>query len=241
MDRRLILVAMVSLAVLGTLGCASSSQRALQAKLIQMARNPVVPPDYKIAPPDLLSVEVKGYPEYSRQVTVRPDGKITVSSVGDIYVQGLTTLEAAAKIQEALLEELSAPNVTLTLLVANSKAVYVSGEVRRPGRQPYSGDMTLLDALGSAGSLTLYANAGKITITRADLENPEVLTIDLRKLVYKGAAEQNVILQEGDIIYVPPTGLAKAGYAMDQLLFPFRSILSGLVTYGSVRNAFDDD
>jgi len=241
MSKRVVVLSIVALAVLSMVGCQTASHRALQAKLITMARNPMPEADYRIAPPDSLSIEVKGYADYSRQMTVRPDGKITVPSVGDVHVQGLTTLEAAASIKEALLEELSAPNVTVSLMGAASKAIFISGEVRRPGRQPYYGDMDLLDALGSAGGLTMYADAGKITVTRASLDNPEVICLNLRKLVYDGAAEQNIVLHEGDIVYVAPTGFAKVGYAMDQLLFPFRSIISGIVTYSNVDDAFDGD
>ncbi len=238
---RLVIVAALA-AALCAAGCAAGtypSNRALQAKLMTMARNPEVEAEYQIAPPDALGIEVKGYPEYSRQVTVRPDGRITVYSIGDISVQGLTTLEAAEVIRQELLKELSQPSVTVTLLSASSKAVYVFGEVRSQARQPYYGDMTLLDAIGSAGGVTLYADAGKVTITRGSIDKPEVLVASLRKLVYKGQEEQNIVLQEGDIIYVPPTGFAKVGYAMNQLLFPFRAVLSGIITYSQTEEAFD--
>jgi len=97
-----------------------------------------------------------------------------------------------------------------------------------------------VDAVGSAGGFTLYADIGAVTVTRESLDKPEVIKLNLRKLVYNGAAEQNLSLKEGDIVYVPPTGLAKVGYAMDQLLFPFRSILSGIATYGGIRSGFND-
>ncbi|MCD6405622.1 MAG: polysaccharide biosynthesis/export family protein [Planctomycetes bacterium] len=234
------MVITVVLALLWGSGC-NGNNRAMQARLIKMARNPVVEAEYRIAPPDQLSIEIKGYPEYSRQVMVRPDGKITVTSVGDIYVTGMTTLEAAEAIRTALLAELSQPSVTVALLAANSKAIYLFGEIRRPGLQTYHGDMTLLDALAAAGGLTFNADAAKLSVTRISLDKPEVLKINLRKLVYKGAAEQNVALKEGDIVYVAPTGFAKVGYAMNQLLFPFKAGLGALSTYGNAENALDDD
>jgi polysaccharide export outer membrane protein len=225
--------------LLCTAGCATAKSKALQAKLLTMARNPAVEADYRIAPPDSLAIEVSGYPEYSRSVTVRPDGRITVAPVGDVSVQGLTTTEAAKAVEDALLKELSQPRVTISLLAANSKAIYVLGEVRRQGRQPYYGDMTLIDVLGQAAGTTLNADVGKIKVTRASLDAPEVILINLRKLVYDGAAEQNIIIKEGDIVYVPPTGWAKVGYAVNQVLFPFRSGISAVSTYNTVDDAFD--
>ena len=233
-----LLVVLAALAVSAS-GCAQD--RTLQVKLNQLARTRHVESDYQVAPPDELSIDVKGYPEYSRGMIVRPDGKITVPGVGDLYVQGLTLPEINDAVTEGLSKELTTAKVTVSLVTARSKAIYVLGEVRRPGTQPYYGDMNLIDALGAAGGLTLYAHSGKITITRESLEEPDIYQVDLKKLVEEGAAEQNVVLREGDIISVPPTAFAKADYAMDQLLFPFRSALSGLVTYGGVRNAFDDD
>jgi polysaccharide export outer membrane protein len=228
------------LAIVMVCGC-SGKNKVLNAKLRQMARNPEQLPEYRVAAPDQLSIEVKGYPEYSRSVIVRPDGKITVPSVGDIAVQGLTTPEITAAVTEGLKKELSQPSVTVSVIASTSKAVYVWGEVRTPGSKPYFGDMTLADAIGTSGDVSLYADWTKVIITRGNIDNPEILKINLKKLVLEGKAEQNVVLKEGDIIYVPPTPLAKAGYAMDQLLFPFRSVLSGLVTYGGVKSAFNDN
>lgn len=234
-SRALLIVVVVAVAFMA-FGCAGN--RMAQAKLMRMARTPQPEPDYRVGPPDQLNVEVKGYPEYSRSMIVRPDGKITVPSVGDIYVQGLTMPEITAAVTEALMKELSQPNVTISVAMATSKAVYVLGEVKMPGSQPYYGEMKLVDAIGAAKGLSFYGDMARITVTRESLDKPEVILVDLRKLVDKGAAEQNIVLKDGDIISVPPTPLAKVGYAMDQLLFPFRGILSGLSTYGGVKSAF---
>jgi len=231
-----LLLVVVSIAFL-SVGCATN--KALNAELKRMARNPEPVPEYRIAPPDQLNIEVRGYPEFSRTETVRPDGKVTLPSVGDVRVQGLTVPEATNLIAEGLKTELAKPQVTVVVAAANSKAVYVLGEVRRPGLHAFFGDMTLVDAIAQSEGLSYYADSAKVTLTRESLDNPLVYKINLRQLINKGAAEQNMILKDGDIIYVPPTPLAKIGYAMDQLFFPFRSILSGIVTYGGVRSAFN--
>ena len=234
--RALLLLVVVAL-VFSACGCAN--QKVMQARLMQMAKTHTAEAEYRVGPPDQLVVEVKGYPEYSRNVIVRPDGKITVPSVGDIMVQGLTVPEITAAVTEGLKKELSQPNVTVTLAVAASKAVYVLGEVKTPGLKPYYGDMKLVDAIALAGGLSLYGDWEKVSLTRESLDKPEVYIIDLKKLVESGSAEQNLVLRDGDIIHVPPTPFAKVGYAFDQMLFPFRSLLSGLVTYGGVRTAIE--
>ena len=235
-SRALMLVVVVAVAFLA-FGCAGD--RVAQARLMKMARTPYVEPDYRVGPPDQIIVEVKGYPEYSRTMIVRPDGKVTVPSVGDIYVEKMTMPEITAAVTEALKKELSQPIVTVSVQMATSKAIYVLGEVKSPGSQPYYGDMNLVDAIGAAKGFNFYGDMAKITVTRESLDKPEVILVDLKKLIYKGAAEQNIVLHDGDIIYVPPTPFAKVGYAFDQLLYPFRSLLSGLVTYGGVKTAVE--
>ena len=235
----IVLVLMLSVAL--SAGCASQQNRQLQAKLMQMARTPQTVEEYVVAPPDQISVEVWGAPEYSRNMVVRPDGKVTIPSLGDLYVQGKTLPEITQEVTELLSKELAQPNVTVSLVTARSKAVFILGEVRRPARIDYYGDMKLIDAIGYTGGLTMNASAGKIKVTRASLDKPEILKINLRKLVYDGAAEQNIVLEEGDIIYVPPTAFAKVGYAMSQLLFPFRSALGAVVTYSQVNDAFTNN
>jgi polysaccharide biosynthesis/export protein len=235
----LVVVLVVAAVMLGTTGCCTQTS-AMRAKLLQIARNPHAEGEYLVAPPDELSVEVKGYPEYTRTVTVRPDGKITVPGMGDLAVQGMTIPAITSAITEGVSKELAQPIVTVTLVAARSKAIYVLGEVRRPGIFPYYGDMNLIDGIASASGPTLFANERKVRLTRASLDQPSLYKIDLVKLYKEGAAEQNMVLRDGDIIYVPPTVFAKIGYAVNQVLFPFTSVLSGFVVYGGVQSSFNN-
>ncbi len=241
MRSRVLMMIAILVVAFFAVGCASMQTKAMNMKLKQMARTEGTLEDYRVAAPDQLTVEVKGWPEYTRTQTVRPDGRITIPDIGDIMVQGLTIPEITAAANEKLQNVLSEPSVTVTLVASTSKAVYVLGEVKRPGIQPYYGDMRLIDAVSMAQGVSFYGDWRLVTLTRESVDGvPDVFVIDLRKLVDKGRGEQNVILKEGDIIYIPPTGFAKVGYAFDQLLFPFRSVLSGLVTYGGVRSALND-
>jgi polysaccharide export outer membrane protein len=234
----LLLVLVVAI-VASSVGCATSTA-ADRAKLLALAQEPKTEANYSVAPPDQLNIEVKGYPEYTRTVIVRPDGKITVPSIGDIYVQGLTMPEITSAVVDGLTKELASPNVTVSLVAASSKAIYVLGEVKSPGSLPYYGDMTLVDAIGSAKGLSFYGDMTNIRLTRLGPDGAQtIVCINLKKLIDDGSPEENVVLREGDIIYVSPTPFAKVGYAFDQVLYPFRSILSGMVTYGGVKNAID--
>lgn len=134
--RSVVLVVTV-LAVVFACGCGESkSKRAMNTKLTQLARTSQVEAEYIVAPPDELSIEVKGYPEYTRNVVVRPDGKITVPGMGDLCVQGKTIPAITSEVTEGISKELSQPVVTVTLVAARSKAIYVLGEVRRPVCSP---------------------------------------------------------------------------------------------------------
>ena len=86
-------------------------------------------------------------------------------------------------------------------------------------------DLTVFEAVEEAGSFTRSASLGRVILVRGDLKDPQVLDINLRDVIKKGIKEKDLYIQPDDIIYVPPNGFAKAGYAVEQVLFPFRPIL----------------
>ena len=116
-------------------------------------------------------------------------------------------------------------NDVLYIPDSDDQTVYVLGEVQRPGAVHLSPDMTFLDALSQAGGPTRDASTGKIRLVRpsAGIERD----MPLANFV-KGGASPNVALRDGDVIYVPRTGVAKVGYLLQQL-----SPAVGWMTFGA--------
>jgi polysaccharide export outer membrane protein len=91
------------------------------------------------------------------------------------------------------------------------KRLLILGEVRTPGVVSYTGDITLLDAISKAGSFTNDAVIDKIFIVRGNINKPEIVEANLKALIRKGDLTQNIILESGDIIYIPRSFIAKVG------------------------------
>ncbi len=160
-------------------------------------------PDYKIGPQDMLRIDVWKEPDISRVVPVRPDGKITLPLVNDVQASGLTTNQLAAKIAEGLKKFITSPQVTVGVTEINSRKFFVSGEVARPGAFPLLPNMTVLQALSTAGGFTQFAREKKIYILRMEDGRQVKHSFNYKDAISGKNVEQNIMLQGGDIIVVP--------------------------------------
>jgi len=180
---------------------------------------------YRLEAPDEIDISVIPQSELDRTVTIRPDGKISLPLIGDVFVEGMTSEELTDKLTEEFSKYAKNPSVAVIVTGFNSKKVYVIGEVFSQGAYPYTGTTSVFEAVEEAGSFTRRASLGRVILVRGDIEDPTVIDINLKEVVTKGAKENDLHLQPGDIVYVPPNGFAKAGYAVEQVLFPFMPIL----------------
>jgi polysaccharide export outer membrane protein len=171
------------------------------------AKSRGAPDDYVIGSGDTLQISVWKEPEASvPAAVVRPDGKITVPMVKDVEVAGLTPAQAEERISAKLKEfiaDASVTNVTVVVAKIDSKKIYVTGAARKEGPIPYTGGLTVLQALSEAGGLTDYAKRKKIYILRPD--NGQNYRLDFNyDAVLKGEnMEQNILLLPGDTIVIP--------------------------------------
>lgn len=179
---------------------------------------------YKLEAPDEIAISVFPQSELDRTVTIRPDGKISLPLIGDVSAEGLTPGELAGELTTKFSEYVKNPAVSVIVTGFNSKRIYVVGEVFEQGSYPYTGVMTAFEAVEEAGSFTRRASLGRVILVRGDLKNPQVIDVNLRDVFKQGIKEKDLLLQPEDIVYVPPNGFAKVGYAIEQILFPFTPI-----------------
>jgi len=164
---------------------------------------PVNDPSYKIGPQDVLRIDVWKEAEISRSVPVRPDGKISLPLLNDVQAEGLTAMELANVITEGLKKYITSPQVTVSISEINSRRVYVTGEVTRPGAFPLLPNMTVLQALTSAGGFTQFARTKKIYVLRSESGKPVKHPFNYNDVVKGNRQEDNIVLQPGDTIVVP--------------------------------------
>ena len=159
--------------------------------------------EYRIGPQDLVRIDVWKEPDISRTIPVRPDGKISLPLMNDVQAAGLTAMELAGSIREGLSKYITSPQVTVTVTEINSRRVYVTGEVMRPGAQPLLPNMTALQALTSAGGFTQFAKTKSIYILRNEDSKQVKHPFNYKAVLDGKHPEDNIQLQPGDVIVVP--------------------------------------
>lgn len=177
---------------------------------------------YRVAPPDVLQVSSTVVGEVGNMsVPVNPDGAVMLPLFGSIHVAGKTIDEIAILLEKRAAEFYSNPDITVNVARYQSKHLYVFGEVRAPGRYPYTGSNTILSLLAAAQpSRTADQRRVQILRPHGDGDGVDRMTIDLNRWVKRGVTQRNALLEDGDIVYVPANGFAEIGYAMQNLLRP---------------------
>src|ERR1700686_2423365 len=159
-------------------------------------------PEYVIGPEDALHIAVWREADLTASLPVRPDGKISLPLLDDVQAAGLTPKQLADSITEKLKKYVADPRVTVVVTQINSKRIYLVGEVVHVGATPMLPNMTVLQALSSAG-LNQFANTKRIYVLRTENGKQQKLPVNYRKLVKGEQIEQNYLLQPGDTIVVP--------------------------------------
>ena len=221
MVRRIILPLLLAAMVL-VFGCATQPQPDFRTRTTQPTKPIIKSGDYRVGPSDVLDVQVRGQPDLSRAVVVRPDGKVTMSLIGDVYVSGMSAEQIDAKLTRMYTEYIVGADVSVAVVAFNSKEIYIWGQVAREGPQPYTGEMTIVEAISRAGGTLVRAEPKAVQVTR----NTKVWKVNLDDIVIHGRRDQNIYLQPGDIVFVPLNGFARAGFALDNIFFPIRSFFS---------------
>jgi len=159
-------------------------------------------PEYVIGPEDVLHIQVWKENDLTATLPVRPDGKISLPLLNDVQAAGLTPEKLAETLTEKLKKYVADPRVTVVVTQINSKRIYLTGEVNKAGAMAMLPNMTVLQALSSAG-LNQFAKTKGIYVLRMENGKQEKLPVNYRKLVKGQDIEENYVLQPGDTIVVP--------------------------------------
>ncbi len=172
---------------------------------------------YELGQNDVISVSVYLHPELSAPalgslgsnggVMVTSDGTVGLPLVGNIKVSGLTTSQAQRRIQDAYATYINNPNVTVQLVSPQSLRYYLLGEFSAPGVKYPGHALDLLDALSLGGTVNL-ANADLYQAYIA--KGTQKLPVDIHALLADGDLSQNIMLESGDTIVIPPSSTEDA-------------------------------
>ncbi|MEA3488858.1 MAG: polysaccharide biosynthesis/export family protein [Candidatus Omnitrophota bacterium] len=175
---------------------------------------------YVIGVRDELDVAVWKCPELDITALVRPeDGCITMPLIGDVRADGLTPKELANAISKKMAYYVKDPRVAVGVRTIGDKKVIVMGEVPEQGMYKLQREDRIIELIARAGGFTGSAVPSCTYIVRGGYYDPEIVRVNLARLIYQGDVTQNVYLLEGDIVYVPMQGIDNLNAAL-QKIFP---------------------
>lgn len=162
--------------------------------------------EYVLGPEDSIEISVWKSPDLSTAMIVRPDGMISLPLIGEIKAKGRTAKELKEVIEQKLGEYKQDPVVSVIVREANSQAIYIMGEITRPGKYLLRSETRILQAISLAGGFTIGANKDNIIILRKSFTNPEGKRIRVRysDIISGKSPEANILIRSGDTIVLQP-------------------------------------
>jgi len=160
--------------------------------------------DYVIGSGDKLQISVWGSPDFSRDTTVRPDGKITLPAIGDVAAAGLTSEKLRKRLETALAKFVRKPIVTVIVMEMTNNKVYISGGAINPGVFSLTGNMTLFRLLCQLPSLENADLIGAY-LMRGD----KILLRNFYPLFMQGKMKYDLPLMANDIVHIPSNVMNK--------------------------------
>ena len=231
---KVILLQVVLLTFLvGLAGCFSSYPKDIEA-FIKPHEVEVTAERYVLQPPDEIEVHCSKVPEiHLQRQRIRPDGKVGFETLGEFEAAGKTPEELAKDVQQKVVELytlVADKPIEVRLIAYQSKFYYVLGQVYSPGPKVYTGRDTVLYALAAArpNPMAWLKRVQVIRPSRDKSVRPKIFEVNFDRMAAHGDASKNVLLQEGDVIYVPPTVLASMAMKIEEFIRPIARAFAGV-------------
>ena len=158
-------------------------------------------PGFVIGTDDVLSIVFWRDKEMTTQVTVRPDGMISLPLLNDVRAAGLTPAALQARLAEDAKQFFSNPNVAVVVSQINSRKAFITGQVVKPGAYVLTAPTTVLQLVSMAGGLKDYADSKNIMIVRREGDRTSSFMFNYKEIGRN--LQQNIELKPGDTVVVP--------------------------------------
>jgi polysaccharide biosynthesis/export protein len=185
------------------LGCTPRVSPMVDA---QAAAAEVSPPDlekYRLGTEDVIEISVWKEPDMTKQLVIRPDGKISYPLIGEIPAAGKTVKQVQEEISKRLEKFVTDASVTVILLKSQHYKFFVTGKVNKPGEFIVGRRTTVLQAISMAGGLTPFASPSSIKIVRKEGGLDQVYPFNYKDVSKGLLLSQDIYLQPGDVVVVP--------------------------------------
>jgi polysaccharide biosynthesis/export protein len=199
---------------------AQTSQSPIPAPLAPQSN--AIASDAPLGARDVIEIRVFQDPSLNERATIADDGTVTIPAVGKISVSGLTPTQAEQRIKSMLEARiLNKADVSIDLVDAGSKPISVIGAVNKPGRIGSTGNITLMQAITSAGGLASGYGRNLYILRTAANGMTEQVAIDIDDLMVNGNADVNVPLRANDVVNIPIESLLNI-YVLGEAMKPGR-------------------
>ena len=158
---------------------------------------------YKIGSGDVLEIITWKEEDFTREVFVRMDGKITFPLLDDIHAAGRTTMQIKKEIETKLKEFIENPVVTINVKNPLSQKFYILGEVVNTGEYQLVKKLTILQAFALAGGFTEWASKNEIILLRNEDGIDKIIRVNYKNIIKGKDLSQNVNIKVNDTIIVP--------------------------------------
>ena len=182
----------------------ATAQGPASATAVRSSTSELVPEDgYVIGAGDVIDIAVWKDEALTKSVIVLPDGNISFPLAGDVRAAGKTVAGFRADMEQRLSRYVTELVLSVEVKQINSMQIYVIGRVNGPGRQILNGNVTVLQALSSAGGLNPFARKDRITVMRTEGGETKSFPFRYSEVIEGENLSQNILLKRGDVVVVP--------------------------------------
>jgi protein involved in polysaccharide export with SLBB domain len=216
--KRIILKYLIALLGILLTGCAGNNTPLFLAESTTPVNEVGTLEEYYLQPGDNLEIIFYNTPELDREVTIRPDGKLSLPPLDEFLVAGLTPNQLDKTVTQKYKDELKDPIINVMLKGVEGQRIYVGGQVNTPMILYLAGKTNALQAIFESGGFTVDANLSTVVIvSKSEKNQPIAKIVDLKKALTGELPESAYLLKPFDMVYVPKTKLATAAGFVSQL------------------------
>jgi protein involved in polysaccharide export with SLBB domain len=190
-------------------------------------------PEYEINAGDILTIKFYYNNELNEEVTVRPDGRISLQLAGEVWAAGLTPAELKDILTEIYSNTLVDPELTVLVKTFESHKVYVDGEVGNSRLIKLVGSMTALQAISQSQGFKNTARRDEVVVIRRVPDSePLIIKVNLEEALNGTDISQDIALQPSDIVYVPKSAIANVNLWVKQYIY---NIVPYSISFGTLK------
>jgi polysaccharide export outer membrane protein len=194
----------------GSVHSSAAGQASPASAAASCANEPADAASYRLQVGDVLDINFRFTPEFNASPSIRPDGRIAMSGVGEVAAQGLTTSQLTCALAHAY-TFLHDPIISVSVRNFETPSFIVGGEVERPGKYDLRTETTITEAIAIAGGFKRSAKQSQVYLFRRGRDSGQIepQLLDVQAILEKGRVAQDVVLQRDVMLFVPESGFSK--------------------------------